>query len=144
MQAESRPTFFTIGYGGRSPSEFIRLLVQHGIRTLVDVRLKPNRASMGSYVKAKTPGKGIERLLGEAGIRYLSLPELGNPFLVEEDWQERYRRHLQAGGEALLKGLEQAERPFCLMCAEKRVADCHRQAIAEVLVAKGWEAMHIE
>src|SRR4051794_18367864 len=106
---------YTIGYGGRAPSEFVRLLLRHGIRTIVDVRRNPHRASMGCYVKAKTPDKGVERLLSEAGIAYLSLPELGNTFMSEEDWWERYRRHIQAEGEALLARLEHVERPFCLM-----------------------------
>ncbi len=136
--------FYTIGYGGRAPSDFIRLLQEHGVRTLVDVRLEPNRASMGSYVKAKAPDRGIERLLAEAGIGYLSLPELGNPFLRQEDWKERYPEHLRQGGDQLLEGLWRAERPFCLMCAEKRVEECHRKMIADALAAKGWRAIHIE
>jgi hypothetical protein len=39
------------------------------------------------------PDKGIERLLAEAGIRYLSLPELGNPFRSAPDWKERSTPH---------------------------------------------------
>jgi uncharacterized protein (DUF488 family) len=78
------------------------------------------------------------------GIGYLSLPELGNPFLREEDWKERYPEHLRQGGDQLLEGLWRAERPFCLMCAEKRAQDCHRKMIADALVAKGGRAVHIE
>src|SRR5207248_851707 len=102
--------FYTIGYGGRTPSGFSGLVKKHGIRTIVDVRRRPDRASRGSFMKAKTPAKGIERLLAGVGIRYLSLPELGNPFLTEADWKDRYRLHLEQGGAALLRGLNHRAR----------------------------------
>lgn len=62
--------FFTIGYGGRSPEAFLALLTIHGVRSIADVRIRPDRASMGTYTKARTDDKGIERLLNERGIAY--------------------------------------------------------------------------
>ena len=135
--------FFTIGYGGRSPTDFLALLVNAGVKTLVDVRLRPDKASMGSYAKARTPDKGIEALLAAKGIGYVSLPELGNVFLGELDWPRLYQELIDKAGDLLTRRLKDIPAPFCLMCAEKRVEECHRKIIAEHLVAKGHTVAHI-
>ncbi|WP_165219239.1 DUF488 domain-containing protein [Aquisphaera insulae] len=138
-------TFFTIGYGGRPPDEFLDLLRRHGVRTVADVRLRPDRASMGAYTKASQPDRGIERLLTSGGIAYRSIVALGNLFLGREDWREPYRRLLESSGDLLCAELDSLERPFCLLCAEKRPEDCHRTLIAAHLVARhGWDVRHIE
>lgn len=136
---------FTIGYGGRKPDDFAKLLVAAGVKTLIDVRLRPDRASMGSYAKAKEPDKGIAGLLTRAGVGYVSLPELGNLFLDYDDWAERYERFLALAAPVLFDRLGGVAGPVCLMCAEKRVCECHRRHIAAHLErAKGWTFTHIE
>src|SRR3954454_20242162 len=97
---------FTIGYGGRSREEFLKVLVANGVKTVVDVRLRPDRASMGIWVKAKTPDKGIEKLLAEAGVAYCSLVELGNVFIDFPDWRDRYRRLMDSAGQLLTERLK--------------------------------------
>jgi uncharacterized protein (DUF488 family) len=135
---------FTIGYGGVAPQAFTGCLVKAGVRTVVDVRLRPDRASMGTYVKAKASDKGIERLLREAGIGYRSLPELGNVFLDCDDWRERYTALLARAGDLLVSRLAEVPGPICLLCAERRPEDCHRTLIAEYLVsAADYEIEHL-
>ena len=137
--------FFTIGYGGRKPDEFASLLSLHGDRTVADLRIHPDRASMGAYVKARTADKGIERLLSERGIAYRSILELGNLFRDLDDWRAPYRALFERAGDLLAGRLGELPEPFCLLCAEKRVAECHRLVIADFLVAtKGWSVEHIE
>lgn len=114
---------YTIGYGGRKPQEFLRLLKERGIRAVVDVRLRPDRSSMGIYVKAKDAGKGIERLLASAGIGYFSFVELGNIFRDMDDWSQQYQ---------------------CLMCDEKHTGQCHRKLIVDYPVKEGYLVEHIE
>ncbi len=137
--------FYTIGYGGRVPQDFINLLVAHGVRSIADVRIHPDRAAMGAYVKAHGPEKGIERLLSAVRIEYRSILELGNMFRELDDWRPPYRALFERAGDLLVARLADLPEPFCLMCAEKRVADCHRLVIAEFLCAtRGWSAEHIE
>ncbi len=130
--------FFTIGYGGRAPGEFVALLKQHGVRTVVDVRLRPERSSMGAYVRAKRPDRGIEALLSAAGIAYVPRVQLGNVFMDREDWRPRYQDLLDRAGHLLVTGLDEIAGPIALLCAEKRVAECHRGLIADYLVKHGW------
>jgi uncharacterized protein (DUF488 family) len=76
---------FTIGYGGRAPADLCAALGDAGVATVVDCRARPDRSSMGAFVKAADPAKGIDGLLARAGIAYVSLPELGNPFRDDPD-----------------------------------------------------------
>ena len=133
----------TIGYGGRTPQDFVAVLKGAGVRLVADVRLRPDKAAMGAYVRAKTPDRGIERLLGEAGIGYVSLLELGNVFLEFSDWADRYRKLLEGSGQLLTERLVELPAPVCLLCAEKLPDDCHRRLIAEYLGAQGWNVEHI-
>jgi uncharacterized protein (DUF488 family) len=136
---------FTVGYGGRGPDDLVRLLAAHHIRTVVDVRLRPDKASMGSYAKAKDADKGIAGLLARSGIGYISLPELGNVFLEYDDWPARYEKYLALAGPLLFDRLADVPGPVCLMCAEKKVSECHRRHVAEYLEReKGWNFTHIE
>ena len=98
---------------------------------------------MGAYVKAKSPEKGIQKLLSQANIGYFSLLELGNVFLDYEDWRERYEQLFDRAGELLIDRLNEMDTPFCLMCAEKKFTNCHREVIANYLVLKGHEVEHL-
>ena len=135
---------YTIGYGGRRPEEFLNLLRAQDIRAVVDVRLRPDRSAMGIFARAKTADKGIQGLLAGAGIQYFSFVELGNLFGELPDWAERYKRMLDVAGDLLTVRLQSVPPPFCLLCAEKRVIECHRRLIGDFLAAKGHQIEHIE
>jgi uncharacterized protein (DUF488 family) len=136
-------TFYTIGYGGRPPAEFVRLLTEAGVRTVADVRLRPDRSSMGSYKYTGKPDTGIVKLLADAGIGYASLPELGNLFLGFDDSLTRYAAFFERTADLLVGRLLELPGPFCLLCAEKRVDECHRKVIADYLERQGWVGTHL-
>jgi len=136
---------FTIGYGGRSKEGFLQLVQAAGVRTIVDIRLRPDRASMGIWVKSKTADKGIESWLAEASIGYRSLIELGNVFLEYSDWEDRYQQLLSSAGDLLTSRIQEIPGPICLLCAEKRVAECHRLHVANYLGQhRGADVQHLE
>ena len=136
---------YTIGYGGRSKEDFLSLLKAHGVPTVVDIRLRPDRSSMGIWAKAKTSDKGIESWLAEAGVAYHSLIELGNIFLECPDWRPRFKQLLETSGDLLTQRLMEMPEPFCLLCAEKKALECHRYVVAEYLAKhKGAEVCHLE
>ena len=138
-------TVYTVGYGGRTRADFLALLATAPVRTVVDVRLRPDRASMGLWTKARTPDKGVEKLLADAGLGYVSLVELGNPFLGLADWPARYRRLLDSAGDLLTDRLAGVPGPIALLCSEKRAADCHRAVIADFLRrTAGAAVVHLE
>ncbi len=100
---------------------------------------------MGAFVKARTADKGIEKLLSERGIAYRSILELGNMFRDLDDWRGPYRELFDRAGALLVGRLAELPEHFCLLCAEKRVSDCHRLVIADFLVeTRGWTVEHIE
>jgi uncharacterized protein (DUF488 family) len=130
--------FFTMGYGGKDPKEFVKILQENKVKTVADVRLRPDRSSMGIYTKAKTGDKGIEALLAQADIEYRSFVELGNLFVDLPDWHERYSALVKRAGDLLTERLlREITEPFCLLCAEKLAENCHRGLISRHLVEKG-------
>ena len=137
-------TIYTISYGGRTPTDFTSLLVETGVELICDVRINPHGGYMGSYRLAKTSEKGIQKLLESVGIDYVWLKELGNPEphdplmthfreVVALELRERTKR---------LISLAQ-EKVSCLLCCEKRVAECHRLIIGEYLESQGWSVSNL-
>jgi uncharacterized protein (DUF488 family) len=135
---------YTVGYGGRKPHDFLELLKQNTITSIVDVRLRPDRAAMGIYARSKDSDKGIQGLLAQAHIEYHSCVELGNVFGEFPDWTQRYQNLLNVAGHMLCERLYQLSLPFSLMCAERYASECHRKFIADYLVGKGYDVEHLE
>lgn len=140
---------FTIGHSTRPLSAFIELLHAHGIVRLADVRTVPRSKRHPHFA-----GDALARSLAEAGIDYRHFPALGGlrnprPDSRNSAWRvagfRGYADYMETG--AFVAGLESliafATVPTTVMCAEAVWWSCHRQLIADALVARGIEVGHI-
>jgi Uncharacterized conserved protein len=144
---------FTIGHGTRSLAELLALLREAGVHRLVDVR---------SFPRSRTnPQFNIDTLpaaLAAAGIGYRHMPELGGRRRRPQGqgaspnghWQNDGLRHFAdyALTPAFAAGLDALRRmageaTTAIMCAETAWQRCHRQIIADYLLARGDDVRHI-
>jgi len=149
-------TIFTIGYGGKKPTDFPGLLERHGIKTVIDVRLRPNRACLGSFVKAKTPDKGIEALLARVGIDYrhepmfAPSPEILDTWMAskksEADWQKFESQFVPLLEKWKIEELVKPDdlESACLLCSESKPENCHRRLVAEYLRDRWFRSVRVE
>jgi uncharacterized protein (DUF488 family) len=142
--------FYTVGHSTLAIEEFLALLRGHGIAQLVDVRRYP-----GSRRHPHFGAAPLERALAAADIRYRHEPDLGGRRTATAGspntaWRSAsfrgYADYLatpafQAALDRLL--VHAATGPTAIMCAEAVPWRCHRQLIADVLVARGHEVRHI-
>ncbi len=129
---------------------FLGLLTRRGVEALADVRRYPSSRRMPWFSK-----QPLAAALGEAGIEYVHLPELGGrrnarPDSPNSGWRvgqfQGYADHMAsaefaAGMERLVATAER--RRTAVMCAEAAWWRCHRRLIAELLAARGHDVVHI-
>ena len=143
-------TVYTLGHSTLDLDAFLALLARHGIGGIADVRRFP--------ASRRHPHFGREALaasLAAAGVAYDWLPALGGRRPAHEGsphvgWRVEafrgYADHMEsaefAGGLARLLELA-AARPTAIMCAEAVPWRCHRQLVADALVARGVEVRHV-
>ncbi|MEQ8035787.1 DUF488 domain-containing protein [Xanthomonas sp. WHRI 6106] len=143
-------TVWTVGHSTRTWEAFVALLSAHGIEALVDVRRFP-----GSRRYPWFASDTMAQALDAVSVRYLWLPELGGRRKAQAGspnggWRnaafQGYADHMTSAEFAA--GLEQAtamarERRTALMCAEALWWQCHRRLIADLLLHRGWQVLHI-
>lgn len=149
MQA-TPPQILTVGHSTRAPGELEELLRGHAVELLLDVRAHPGSRRMPHFASER-----LGHSLGQAGIGYLHLPELGGrrrplPDSPNGAWRNRqfqgYADHM--AGEQFRAGLDRVmaagrERRTCLMCAEAAWWRCHRRLVADALTVRGWRVLHV-
>jgi uncharacterized protein (DUF488 family) len=140
----------TIGHSTLPLERFLGALRAHGIAAVADVRRFP--ASRRHPHFASGP---LADALGRAGIAYAWLPALGGrrrglARSPHAGWRSAafraYADHMDT--EEFRTGLERllalaAERPTAVLCAEAVPWRCHRQLIADALLARAVEVRHV-
>jgi len=126
---------YTLGTSRRSEEDFIEILLDYDIKTLIDVR---------SFPKSKIPvftRENLENLLKKEGINYAYLgKELGG---FRKGGYETYTET-----EDFKKGIDKLESlaetgNTVFICAERFPWKCHRRWIARELHWRGWQVEHI-
>lgn len=137
----------TIGHSNHTAEHFQRLLAQHEVEVLVDVRSWPH----SRYVEWADRSR-IADVAASAGARYLFLgAELGGrpdgSEFYDSEGHVLYGRVARSGGfrSGIARLREGAEKyRVAIMCSEEDPASCHRRLlVAKVLLAEGWTIDHI-
>lgn len=138
----------TIGHGDLPIEAFRRLLEQHGISMLVDVRSAPFSSRNPQYSK-----RALDALMVIAGIRYVYLGDKlgGRPedrSLCDHEGKPDYQKIARSAGyrqgiEELI-GLTRDEDAAAIMCSESDYHECHRyKLVARTLALSGVDVKHI-
>jgi uncharacterized protein (DUF488 family) len=140
----------TIGHSTLPLADLLGLLAAQGIRNVVDVRRYPASRRHPHFAR-----ESLAAALAEAGIAYRWLPGLGGRRSGRRDsphvaWQSAsfraYADHMETAEfrRELNELIELARTgPTTVMCAEAVPWRCHRQLIADALVARGIDVRHI-
>ena len=141
---------WTVGHSTRSGEEFVKILLAHQIKVLVDVRTYPGSRRYPQFNKAELAG-----LLNQSGIEYHHEPRLGGRRTPRPDSHNTAWRNAQFRGYAdhmetdeFKSGVREllelaASARVAVMCAEAVWWRCHRSLIADYLKAEGHEVVHI-
>lgn len=144
-------TIYALGHSNREPDVFLQLLVDAGIRQLVDIRAAP-RSRRFPHFDADIVRELVEpldivyHLAGHAfGGRRDSRPDSPHTALGEE--LRGYADHMAseefARSAARLIRLAERRGPLACMCSEKLPEHCHRRLLADYLQLMGVKVVHL-
>lgn len=141
---------YTIGHSTRSASELIDVLETVGVEELVDVRTVPR-----SRRNPQFNGDALASSLADRGVTYRHERALGgfrqpHPDSPNGGWDHPsfrgYADYMQSPefAAALERLMSLAgEQTTSIMCAEAQWWRCHRRLIADALVVRGWDVLHL-
>lgn len=145
---------YTMGYGGLEPERFLELVRELGVKVVADVRRFP-RSKIEFYA-----GERLRSSLFEVGVEYAWFGELGALGLVrsykpseevactDSPTFRAYVHYLVSDPRALaalakLKDTAMRGLAPLILCKERKPEHCHRQFVADALVAMGVKVVHV-
>ncbi|MBW2053058.1 MAG: DUF488 domain-containing protein [Deltaproteobacteria bacterium] len=137
-RSEAKIAVYTAGYEGLQIDGFINLLLNSGIKQLIDVRAHPISRAYGFHKKT------LSMISNNLDIKYISIPELGVPnswrrFLKEsKNYKAVFNKYLDTIIEDQTESIDTvcsftASQPSALMCMESNPKRCHRSYLAKVI-----------
>ena len=141
---------WTIGHGTRTIDEFVSVLRQAGVVTLVDIRTFPGSRRHPQFGQA-----ALRASLAEAGVAYMHLaglggrrkPAPGSPHVaLRVEAFRAYADHMATNEfQRDLARLEAVASvtPTAYMCAETLWWRCHRRMLSDLLTVRGCEVIHL-
>jgi uncharacterized protein (DUF488 family) len=143
-------TIYTVGHSTHSADAFVKLLKQHGIMQIADVRLIPKSARHPHFARER-----LGPFLHDHGIEYKHFADLGGRRRPRADsintaWRveafQGYADHMRTD---VFRNALQALLTFsvtgrtAVMCAEAVWWQCHRRLLADALLVRGVPVLHI-
>jgi uncharacterized protein (DUF488 family) len=148
-----RAPVFTIGHSTRTIPDFVEILGSAAVRLVIDVRTVPRSRTNPQYNADVLPGE-----LEPHGIGYGRIAELGGlrgrsrdvPPEVNAFWNNKSFHNYAdyALSDAFEAGLEKLmalaeKRATAIMCSEAVWWRCHRRIIADYLLARDRQVIHL-
>jgi uncharacterized protein (DUF488 family) len=152
MTPVAQPTIFTIGHSNRTLAELTELLTAHEIELLVDVRAFPGSRRLPHFGQA-----ALASAISEIPVGYLHLRDLGGRRKPSPEaagsgdgWRNTsfraYAEYAQSKvyRQALDELIAVATTSWTvIMCSEAVPWRCHRWLVADTLVARDIQVLHI-
>lgn len=145
-----RVRIWTVGHGTRTIDEFVSVLREAGVVTLVDIRTFPGSRRHPQFGQAT-----LRDSLGAAGVAYMHLRGLGGrrdgtagsphtalrvaafrayaDHMATREFQDDLARLEAVAGVTAT----------AYMCAETLWWRCHRRMLSDLLAVRGWEVVHL-
>ena len=139
---------FTVGHSSYSLDYFLKILINHNINCIVDVRSIPYSSYNSQFNR-----ENIKYFLNKNILYYVYIGDLLGARRIEKevyDSEKRVDFEKVVNGEFFKKGIKRLEvgisknYKIALMCAEKIPWSCHRSIlIGRHLKEKGYDVYHI-
>jgi len=150
-----RKKVFTIGHSNRSLNEFLMLLIENGVKVLYDVRSFPTSRYVPHFSKEL-----LSKAVIDHGIEYIwdkrlggyrrfgrDVEDLGIAKCFKSEGFRAYATYLTTkpiAREAVSELALIAEKKLtAIMCKERIPWRCHRKILADYMIAKEFEVIHI-